>query len=1134
MSVYRWLHLTDLHLGMDSHAHLWPNMEELFLKDLERLHKNVGSWDLVIFTGDLTQSGTKAEFDALETFLKKLWSRFKEWGFEPLLLAIPGNHDLVRPETTSNPALLTLQHNWHLKKDVQEPFWVDPNCEQRQLVSKAFDGFTHWWQSTTIPKPSLCEGMLPGDWAATLEVDGFNIGVLGLNSAFLQLGKWNCKEKLHLDVRQFHAACNGDGPNWVKTHDACLLLTHHPVAWLSKEAQKHFADEIHAPPDRFGLHLFGHMHESELRSMSLGGSGERRSLQGSSLFGMETWGENQEQREHGYSLGELCLDGNELQLRIWPRHAIAKSGGGRKIERDLSFELEEHDGGTRPVVIAYPKKSTSPTLAAAPAQSSQSASAAAAAYDPRNPVFYVPFRQKGNEVIGREEALERLRQQLTAGRHTAIGQTAVFQGLGGLGKTQLAVEYAFRYRDAYPNGVIWLTADQDLDAQLVDLAVKARWIAPESEHHFKLEVARHRLRSISDCLIVFDNLENSATIRNYLPVPPAEPHLLVTSRTEQPDFINLPLDLLTPEQSLQLLIQEAGRQPDGETELEAARGIARTLAGLPLAIELAGAYLARRPVSFMDYLKLLQRNLKEALPNRLSSWTAHETDLFSTLQISEEVFDEEPQLQPVLDLLTWSAPAAMGLELISTLVGVQDKTELTGALGLGVALRILQQVPGSDRYAIHRLVREVRREQVPLAGRPEWVGKVCVCIGDWFYSLREDFSQLPRFEAEIDHLQAWHDHALLLAPQQAARLTWLQGYPSSHWGQYHETQRSLEQAFNEYKQQECDAPELLANLYCDTGSVLDKQGSSSQALELAEQAFNIRRELFGDRHRDTATSLNNMALIKSSLGDFKNALVLAEQALQIRSELFGDLHTDIAQSFTIVASIKSDLGNPGQALELAEQAFQIYRKLSGEQHPDTATSLNNMAIYERLLGDPKHALALAEQGFQIQRELLGERHPDTATSLGNMASYTNALGDPKNAMALAEQAFQIRLELFGERHPDTATSISNMALYKADPNQALKLAEKALQIRRELYGNRHPDTALSMHNVAAFLDSLHRPNEAFTLATEAHNIFRQLFGSKHPRTLSTVNLLSSIKRPGFRVPPRNKSGKGTRGKKRRK
>jgi hypothetical protein len=122
-------------------------------------------------------------------------------------------------------------------------------------------------------------------------------------------------------------------------------------------------------------------------------------------------------------------------------------------------------------------------------------------YTPQNTAFLVPFRVKGDFMVGREQALFRVRAQLLAGKPTSIGQTALFQGIGGLGKTQLAVEYAYQYQADYPNGVYWLTADEDIDAQLTELAVQARWIAPESEHAIKLAVAKHRIKSYSNCLI---------------------------------------------------------------------------------------------------------------------------------------------------------------------------------------------------------------------------------------------------------------------------------------------------------------------------------------------------------------------------------------------------------------------------------------------------------------------------------------------------------------------------------------------------------------------------------------------------------------------------------------------------------
>ncbi len=151
-------------------------------------------------------------------------------------------------------------------------------------------------------------------------------------------------------------------------------------------------------------------------------------------------------------------------------------------------------------------------------------------YSQGNYVFNVPYRKKGSGVVGRESALQKLRKQLLESNGTAIGQTASFHGIGGLGKTQLAVEYAYRYKDNYPNGVIWINADQNIDSQLIQISKKGAWIAPESEHRIILDTAQRRLTTYSDCLIIFDNVEKYESIEPYLPESQATPHLILTSR----------------------------------------------------------------------------------------------------------------------------------------------------------------------------------------------------------------------------------------------------------------------------------------------------------------------------------------------------------------------------------------------------------------------------------------------------------------------------------------------------------------------------------------------------------------------------------------------------------------------------
>lgn len=678
----------------------------------------------------------------------------------------------------------------------------------------------------------------------------------------------------------------------------------------------------------------------------------------------------------------------------------------------------------------------------APAQTSK------ASYDPRNPAFLVPFRAKGKYMVGRDAALEKVRQQLLAGKPTSIGQTALFQGIGGLGKTQLAVEYAHHYRDEYPNGVYWLTADENIDAQLTQIAVTANWVAPASEHAIKLDVARHRLKTYSDCLIVFDNLESVEAIRDYLPDSSANPHILVTSRREQVEFADVELDLLDDEQSYSMLVQEAGKAPENQAEESAAHEIVAALNGLPLALELAGAYLARRRIGWCAYRDLLLDDLKQALPKKLASPTQHEADLFHTLKISEQGIDEEPLLIQVLDLLTWSGSSPMGLPLMAHLLGAKE-AELVGALGLGKALRLLQEVSDNKRYAIHRLVQEVRRQDHLLDEHKDWVNTITQQLGDWFEAIRDDFHALPVYEMEFEHLHAWQTHAESFLPVASVRLIWLQGYPAYYRGRYNEASHIVQQAIKIYETQYVDNKFLKAHLLNDLASCCAELGDHNRALELGDEALEMRRELLGAKHPDVATSLNNLANSHLALGNYSHALELGTRALEMRRELLGNKHSDVVNSLHNLASYYSCLGDRSRALELGTEALELGRYLLGNKHPSVAKSLNNLARYFSDLGDHFRALELGNEALEMRQGLLGPKHPHVANSLSSLARYHLFLDNHSRALEFGTEALEMRRELLGESHPETINSLL-FVLKRLYPNprttsQGITLAQRFLK-----------------------------------------------------------------------------------------
>lgn len=368
MASINWLHLTDLHDGEPLEKRLWPNVEQKFTDDLARLHQANGGWDVVFFTGDLTNRGTPADFERLGKTLGELWGEFRKLGCDPVLLAVPGNHDLVRPDEDALAVKLLKKWDDNLE-EFRRDFWTTGKKEYRDLVKEAFAPFVKWYEGwrTAHPHPvydSWKAGVLPGDFSTTIEKEGLRIGVVGLNTAYLQLTGDDYHGRLAVDVEQLNEICGGGAPRWLERLHTAILLTHHPREWLHSDYQVEFNNEI-APAGRFFLHLYGHMHEPASEYIRIGGDDTLRIAQGASLFGVEHYrSQNQAKisRIHGYSAGRLEVDlsaPGEACLKVWPR--IVKSrksakGGGYRLAPDWdNFNLGDDNAFTERVSISMPK-----------------------------------------------------------------------------------------------------------------------------------------------------------------------------------------------------------------------------------------------------------------------------------------------------------------------------------------------------------------------------------------------------------------------------------------------------------------------------------------------------------------------------------------------------------------------------------------------------------------------------------------------------------------------------------------------------------------------------------------------------------------------------------------------------------
>ncbi len=303
MDGLRWLHLSDLHCGQRGEKTRWPTARGPFLDDLRAQCQKYGAPDLVLVTGDLAFSGQRADYDKLRKIQQDIDAAT---GTNPLWIPVPGNHDLRWPEVGDATAkgLRSYDDDAELRRAV-----LSSGTDSQRYVRKLFADYERYFHKHVLPEWQARRtellltfqlGSLPGSFGLCVEKNGLRLGVVGLNSAYLQLAAGDYEGKLCVEPEQLPA----DLPALLEGCDAALLMLHHPPSWLTKRSRKLLEQDIY-PPGRFVACLFGHMHGHRSETVT-GSSGEpRRYLQGSSLFGLEHYGQSHEERVTGYSLYHL-------------------------------------------------------------------------------------------------------------------------------------------------------------------------------------------------------------------------------------------------------------------------------------------------------------------------------------------------------------------------------------------------------------------------------------------------------------------------------------------------------------------------------------------------------------------------------------------------------------------------------------------------------------------------------------------------------------------------------------------------------------------------------------------------------------------------------------------------------------
>ncbi len=716
------------------------------------------------------------------------------------------------------------------------------------------------------------------------------------------------------------------------------------------------------------------------------------------------------------------------------------------------------------------------------------------------PIWNLPYR-RNPFFTGRENILSHLYTVLQNNKTAALTQAQAISGLGGIGKTQIAIEYAYRYRDEY-QAILWVTASsrEAFTVEFVKLA--ALLDLPEQfeqDQEFVVRAVKRWLMTHNRWLLILDNVDNLEMLTDFLPVH-SSGDVLLTTRLQALATLaqSIEVEKMVLDEGVIFLLRRTKLLTTGtdldqsmkESQAQAIE-IVTALDGLPLALDQAGAYIEETRCSLSHYLDLYGTSRKELLRRRGRFPVDHPDSVAITWSISfQKVENESVAAADLLHLLAFLDPEAIPEEII-----------IKGAAELGTALKLVENDPLEVdaiielllRYSlirrnseakllkIHRLVQAVLKDGMNKETQRLWAERALRAVNRTFPDV--EFNTWEECQRCLPHVLicATYIEEYELAFPEAARLFNETATYLIIQAQYELAELLLYRALS-IRQQVLDAdhPDTARTLN-DLGVLYLTQSKFQQAEPLLQEALAIRQTKLGIEHADTATSLHNRAQLYYEQGHYSSAELMYREALEIRRRILESDHPDIAQSLNNLAELYTVLGKFSQAEILYEEALSSQKNSLGSEHPLVAQTLNNVALLYRSKGEYAQAEHYYLEALDIQEQILGYDHPDVAETLNNLARLYRAMGAYRKAEPLYQSALHIRETTFGTNHPQVAQSYYSIAkLYHSQGKypEAEKLFEQALHIQEQRLGTDHPTIASTLGMLAKTYQGQNKLEEA--------------------------------------------------------
>ncbi|MGJ6965725.1 FxSxx-COOH system tetratricopeptide repeat protein [Streptosporangium sp. G11] len=778
----------------------------------------------------------------------------------------------------------------------------------------------------------------------------------------------------------------------------------------------------------------------------------------------------------------------------------------------------------------------------------------------RQPQIWGKVPQQNKNFTGREDLLDKLHTGVTS-EVTAVVPHAL-HGFGGVGKTHVAIEYAYRFRHEY-DLVWWIPADQPMLVRS-SLAALAPHLGVPSSSAMGVEDASaavldalRRGEPYSRWLLVFDNAEQPEDINGIVPRGPG--HVLITSRNHawQSVVDTLPVDVFTRAESIEFL----SKRVPSSTSLDDRNRLADQLGDLPLALEQAGALQTETGMSVEQYLRLL----REQTAQLLGANKAPDYPLSMTAAWSLSVSQLKAKLPEAVELLRCCAffgPDPIPRDVFGVLPDDFSPGSRLGPL-LDNPILLSKGIKELGRYAlaridsdnrtiqVHRLVQALLRDELNEEEHASFRHEVHLLLAAAVPGLPDDNLLWPRYAELLSHVapaevQVSRDPRIRRFALDVVRYLYSSGgYQSAtdlverliktwradsgdedqhvlsaqrHFGIVLRELGDYRASFELNRRTLAHMRTVLGPDHEETllltnshGGDLRMRGDFGAALKHDEESLRQHRLVFGPRHRRTLRTMNNLALDYMLLGDYQKASELQQSAYTLqRSGDSKSSQQSILTSWNGLARIVRLRGEYSEACDIGEDAYDFSVQELGADHPRTLRAAKDLSIAKRRAGLIDEAFEIAQRTFELEERIFGRDHPDTLAAALCLANAQRTRGEIDEALELLRDTAARYPGRYGDEHPFTFGCDMNLALLlrvNGDVEEATELDLRCLEGFDRTLGREHHYSLTCAINLASDLAARGDTSQAGQLGQETLAQLRELLGVDHPLTLACANNL---------------------------